>query len=193
MQLPALSKATLERTLSGAFDTSPILQNFPIARWVAYKACNLPLKERYPSLIESLSRLGLFLSAVGLSVSLLNCTIIPTISCVGIMMIFRSTIVEFRKQVEMHRHIQRLETVNIRLEDQVLKLQNTLETAQVTTESIHALKQKELESLAACQEVQNKLEIVTYVLETKFSTIQQDLTSQVGCLTTQVNRLKEQA
>jgi|GEM_PF-1733045 len=170
--LSSLSKQALEQRLSGAFDNSSLLQSIPLSRWAVYKACKLPLKDSYPSLIESLSYLGLYISAIGLSISLVNYYIAPAICCGAIMMIFRYSILELRKQVAMNAQIQRLETVNTSLEKivsrqekQVEELQTTLQEAKITTEHIQELKKQEQQSLETCQKLEKELAETTQKLQ----------------------------
>jgi len=189
MPLNPTQKAALEERLSGAFDNSPMLQSLPLARWMVYRACNLTSEPSYPSLLESLSRLGLYLAAVGLTVSLINYTIVPALCCGTVMMIFRYTIIELRKQAQMNNQIQRLETVNTRLENtlaqqlqQTIRLQNIVQTASLTTERIAELKKQEQESLASCLQAQSRLETTTALLEAqtrKFEDLHQGLQTEV--------------
>lgn len=194
MPLNPTQKIALEQHISGVFDNSPLLQSVPLARWMVYKVCNLTSKQSYPSLLESLSRLGLYLAAIGLTVSLINYTIVPAVCCGAVMTIFRYTIIELRRQAEMNNQIQRLENVNTRLEttlaqqlQQTARLKTIVDTANLTSERIAQLKEEEQKSLASCLQVQSRLEATTALLE--LQTVKLDTLHQ--SLQTQVNRLSQ--
>jgi hypothetical protein len=192
MPLKATQKPALEQHISGIFDNSPLLQSVPLAQWMVYKVCNLPSKQSYPSLLESLSRLGLYLAATGLTVSLIHYTIVPALCCGAVMTIFRYTIIELRRQAAMNNELQTLKNVNTRLEktlaqqlEQTALLQNIISTAALTTTRIAELQKQEQQSLDQCLQLETRLASTTATLN--WHTQQLEAISQK--LHQEVNRL----